>query len=78
MFLLTCFEGVVTLPCDLSHGTFDITYQPCRQTCENITFSQLYLQAAMMQWSVKAKNPRNPIKIIDIVGNHRNSKYQLL
>ena len=49
--------GIDTLPYDLSHDACDVTYPPEKKdTCENITFPQLPLQAVkkrnftMAQW----------------------------
>ena len=41
--------GGGTLPCDLSHDAFDLTY-PREQAdaCENITFSQLRLRVVII------------------------------
>ena len=50
-----CPEGV-SLPCDLSHNTCDVTYSPFHQpplnrmtdACKNITFQQLLLHTVTM------------------------------
>ena len=41
-----CLRGG-TLPCDLSHDAFDVTYHPQTDTFENITFPNLRLRAVV-------------------------------
>ena len=50
-----------TLPCDLSHNAFDVTYSPSEQTddCETINYPQLHLLAVKTHLQVYPNVPKS-------------------